>query len=98
MKDFMPACIMLCIMLTMSLILFITMAVDKRRARLGKYRISEARLFLLALLGGGIGGWIGMYTFHHKTKHMKFVILFPLISIIQLAALIYLFIQVYISR
>ena len=78
------------LLLIMSLILFTAMGVDKRRAKRQQFRIPEARLFLLALLGGGAGGWAGMYVFHHKTKHMKFVVLFPVIAAVQLAGLVYL--------
>ena len=87
-----PFCLLLGIMVIMSLILFITMGADKRRAKREMYRVPEARLFLLALLGGGPGGWAGMYAIHHKTKHMKFVILFPIIAIVQLGGLLYLLI------
>ena len=88
MKDFffsnVPAALYMLIIIVMSLVLFIMMGIDKHRARLGQFRIPEARLFLLALLGGGLGGWIGMYAFRHKTKHLKFVLLFPVIALIQL--------------
>lgn len=75
----------------MSLVCFLVMGSDKRRARRGARRVPEARLFLLALLGGGVGGLLGMYAFRHKTRHLKFVIGFPLIAAVQLLAAIYLF-------
>lgn len=78
----------LCIM---SLISMLAMGIDKLKARRGARRIPEARLFLLALLGGGVGGWLGMYAFRHKTKHMKFVIGFPIIAAVQVLAALYLF-------
>ncbi len=95
MKEFFssPAMLLLCIMIIMSIILFLTMAVDKRRAVKGRYRVPERRLFILAILGGAIGGWGGMYAFHHKTRHLKFVICFPLFAILQLAGLIWMFIM-----
>lgn len=74
-----------------SLILFFTMALDKHRAIKGARRVPEKRLFLLALLGGGIGGFFGMYAFRHKTKHLSFILLFPTIALIQAAACIYLY-------
>ena len=64
-------------------LLFILMGVDKFKAIKGAYRIPEATLFLVALLGGGLGGTFGMYSFRHKTKHLKFVIGFPLIAVVQ---------------
>ena len=87
-----PASVYMIIIIVMSLVLFMIMGIDKRRARLGMFRVPEATLFLLALLGGGIGGFIGMYSFRHKTKHLKFVLLFPALALIQLSGFFYLLI------
>lgn len=65
---------------------FIIFGIDKRRAVKNRWRISESTLFLLALIGGSIGALAGMYAFHHKTKHIRFVIGIPLILILQIAA------------
>ena len=81
-------CLLFFIMLSMSLILFFAMGADKRRAKRGMYRIPDMRLFMLALSGGGTGGLAGMYCFRHKTKHLKFVIIFPLLAAAQLLGLI----------
>lgn len=70
-----------------NLTLFILMGVDKRRAKLHKWRISEKSLFLFSLFGGSIGGIIGIYTFKHKTRHLKFTFGFPIILILQLIIL-----------
>lgn len=51
---------------------FIIMGVDKKRAIRGAWRISEASLFLTALVGGSLGCTLGMHYFHHKTKHWYF--------------------------
>ena len=58
----------------MSLITFVTFGVDKRRAVRHQYRISENALFIISIIGGGIGGWLGMKMFHHKTQKPKFLI------------------------
>ena len=50
---------------------FIIMGVDKKRAIRGAWRISEASLFLTALLGGSLGCILGMQHFRHKTKVTK---------------------------
>lgn len=63
---------------------FILMGVDKRRARRGRWRISEKALFLPAVLGGALGGVLGMRVFHHKTKHWYFKYGMPLLLILQL--------------
>lgn len=74
----------------MSLVTFLVMGSDKRRAKRGARRVPEARLFLLALLGGGVGGFLGMYAFRHKTRHLHFVIGFPLIAAVQILGALYL--------
>lgn len=55
-----------------SLAAFFLMGFDKGRARRGGRRVRERDLFLLALLGGSPGAILGMYTFHHKTRHASF--------------------------
>lgn len=71
-------------LLVINLIAFLAMYIDKKRAKWGKWRIKESTLFVLVLLGGGIGGIAGMYTFRHKTKKPGFVIGFPAILIIEI--------------
>ena len=75
----------------MSLVSFLVMGSDKRRAKQGARRVPEARLFLLALLGGGVGGLLGMYVFRHKTRHLQFALGFPLIAAVQVLGALYLF-------
>ena len=81
-----------------SLFLFFAMALDKRRAVRGRRRIPERRLFLLAFLGGAIGGFFGMRAFRHKTKHTKFVVGFPALAIFQAAVWLVLVLWPVISR
>ena len=45
---------------------------DKRQAKGGRRRTPEKSFFFLALLGGALGGILGMYAFHHKTRHWYF--------------------------
>ena len=75
-------------LLLINLIAFLAMYIDKKRAKWGKWRIKESTLFTLVLLGGGIGGIAGMYTFRHKTKKPRFVIGFPAILIIETISII----------
>lgn len=71
-----------------NLITFAMMAADKAASKTNGYRIAERKLFLCALLGGGIGGTIGMFYFHHKTKHKQFLFGFPAIAVIQAAIIL----------
>jgi len=61
------------------------MGIDKRKAKRHSRRIPEKVLFLFPLLGGSIGGLVGMYLFHHKTRHWYFRFGFPLILAVQAA-------------
>ena len=70
---------------------FLSMAVDKVKARKGAWRVPEKTLFLFAILGGGLGSWIGMYTFRHKTKHWYFVVGIPMIFVIEMMAFLHLY-------
>lgn len=80
-------------LLIINIISFITMYIDKKRAKWGKWRIKESTLFTLALIGGSIGGIAGMYTFRHKTKKTRFIVGFPLVLIVQIISIIILLIE-----
>ena len=67
----------------LSLILCIFMYIDKQRAIKQEWRIRESTLFILAFLGGAIGGVLGMYLFRHKTKHNSFAFGFPLLAAVH---------------
>lgn len=71
----------------MSIVLLGMMGADKRRARLGRRRVSEQRLLLLALLGGAAGGWVGMRLFRHKTKHKLFALGLPAMTVLHVILL-----------
>ncbi|CAM4085037.1 DUF1294 domain-containing protein [Listeria booriae] len=70
---------------------FATMGIDKAKAQKHQWRIPEATLLLCAFLGGGIGSWIGMYFFHHKTHKWKFKILVPLAIVLHVGVIFYLY-------
>ena len=72
-------------LLFINLFAFILMGLDKRKAKRGAWRIPERTLFLPVLLGGGASGCLGMWTFHHKTRHWYFRYGIPAILVVQLA-------------
>ena len=68
---------------------FIVMGVDKKRAIRKAWRIPEATLFLLSLIGGSAGSILGMQVFRHKTRHWYFKYGMPAILILQLALILW---------
>lgn len=79
--------------LAINIIAFLAMGIDKWKAKRDAWRIPEQTLISLVLLGGGIGGIAGMYTFRHKTKKPRFFIGFPAILIIEIILVIYLLLK-----
>ncbi len=77
-------------LLAINAVTFIVYGIDKYKAKKAKWRISEATLLLLAVLGGSIGAWMGMKVWHHKTMHKKFKYGIPAILLIQIALITYL--------
>lgn len=77
-------------LIIINIIAFMLMGIDKRKAIRHQWRIPERTLFISALLFGSIGANVGMYVFRHKTKHRKFVILMPMILILQIAGAIWI--------
>lgn len=71
-------------LIVINLIGYAMMGMDKKRAIRGAWRISEASLFLTALMGGALGCTLGMNYFRHKTKHWYFKFGMPLILLIQI--------------
>ena len=69
---------------------FAIMGIDKRKAIKRTFRIPEATLFIVALIGGSIGSIAGMQVFRHKTRHWYFVFGMPAILVIQIALLVFL--------
>ena len=77
------------ILIGINVLTFLVYGIDKWRAVHGSWRISEASLLMLAVVGGSIGALLGMKVWHHKTMHKKFKYGLPFILLAQIA-LIYL--------
>ena len=80
-------------LLAINVVAFIMYGIDKYKAKKAKWRIPEATLLLLDVLGGSIGAWMGMKVWHHKTMHKKFKYGIPAILLIQIALMAYLHIK-----
>lgn len=73
---------------------FLLMGIDKFRAKRRGFRIPEATLFIIAIIGGSIGSLLGMHVFRHKTRHRSFTIGMPVILVIQIIFVLILIFQV----
>jgi len=83
--------IMIIVLVVINLIAFILYGVDKHRAKNHQWRISEKTLIGIAVIGGSIGAILGMYIFHHKTKHWYFRYGLPAILIVQVVLVFVLY-------
>ena len=79
-------------LLIVNAVSFLLMLTDKQKAKKKLWRIPESTLLLSAAIGGSIGSLAGMYTFRHKTKHLKFTLGVPVILVLQMAA-VFLFLR-----
>ena len=73
-----------------NIVSFFLYGIDKYKAKKNKWRISEATLLMIAVIGGSIGAWAGMRLWHHKTMHKKFKYGIPIIIIMQVSLVVYL--------
>lgn len=70
-------------MTLINIVTFVVFGLDKRKAKKHLWRIPEATLIGLALIGGSIGAFLGMRLFHHKTHHVKFYVGVPVIFVME---------------
>ena len=75
--------------IAVNLVTFVTYGIDKYKSIKRKWRISEATLLTMAVIGGSIGAWTGMKVWRHKTMHKKFTIGIPIVFVIHLFIVIY---------
>ena len=69
-----------------NIVLYVTMVIDKKKAIKDQWRIPEKNMFILAVLGGGLGGLCAMVFKRHKNRHMDFILVFTMTSILHMVA------------
>ena len=85
-KDTTP--FLLVYLLLLNLVGFVLYGIDKAKSKhKGSNCILERVLLWVARLGGGVGCWLGMMLFRHKTKHERFMALVPLWTVLWAVAL-----------
>ena len=81
------------ILLVWNFAVFILYGADKRLAGIGGRRIRERTLLASAFMLGGIGAWLGMYFFRHKTRHKSFILTVIPAAFVQAAAIIFVILR-----
>ena len=77
-------------LIVVNLIGFALYGIDKAKSKGKGRRIPERTLFLVAAIGGALGCWLGMMLFRHKTKHIRFKVLVPLLTVVWTVAVVLL--------
>lgn len=77
-------------LVAVNVVTFVFYGLDKWKARRGRWRIPEAALLWLAVLGGSPAALLAMWLFRHKTKHNKFRYGVPAILAVQVGVAILL--------
>lgn len=74
----------------MNIVGLLIMKIDKSFAKIkGARRVPEKNIWMIAIMGGSIGTFFGMYLFRHKTKHIIFRVGIPFVFLSQLIGFIY---------
>ena len=82
----------------MNIAAFLLYGIDKWKSCHAKWRVTEARLLTVALLGGSLGAFLGMKIWHHKTLHPRFRYGLPLILFLHLALTLFALYYFYFYR
>ncbi|MEM7472459.1 MAG: DUF1294 domain-containing protein [Pseudomonadota bacterium] len=61
-------------LIVVNVVSFVVIAMDKSRARAGKWRIPEGNLIALAAMGGWVGAKLGQKVFRHKSRKQPFAL------------------------
>ena len=84
-----PLHVVLAYFITVNVLGLVLFGIDKWKAKHDKWRISEATLLSVTVIGGSIGAWVGMKVWHHKTMHKKFKYGIPLVMVLQFSLLLF---------
>ena len=74
----------------LSVVTFAVYGWDKAQAQRAARRVPERSLHLLAVAGGFVGGWLGMFVFHHKTRKPVFKVVLAVSTVAWAAITVWL--------
>lgn len=79
---------MLYYLLIISVVSVFTCVYDKIAAKRKWRRVREAHLHLLSILGGAFFMYLTMLAIRHKTKHLSFMIVLPIMIVLHATLII----------
>lgn len=88
-KKSQPLKLLILYLIIVNTVSFVMYGIDKRNASRKRWRTPEVHLLGIAVAGGSLGAWAGMYTFRHKTRHLKFKYGIPVIGVLQVGMAVY---------
>ncbi|MCI6266351.1 MAG: DUF1294 domain-containing protein [Erysipelotrichaceae bacterium] len=63
-------------LISINFVAFFLCYFDKKKAIHHQWRIAESTLLIISFMGGCFGMMFGMYLFHHKTRKIKFKLVY----------------------
>ncbi len=82
---------LICYLIIINALGFAFMLADKQKAIKNKWRIPEATLLGVSLLGGSLGCFLGMQIFRHKTRKPLFFLGIPTMLVLQILLLVFMY-------
>ena len=83
--------ILLIYLVAISLLAVILTVRDKNAARKDAWRVKERTLIVASALGGSVAMLLTMLAVRHKTRRAQFMVGIPLIILIQVAIVVFVF-------
>lgn len=77
-------------LLSVNVLTLAVYVIDKIKAKLHAWRVSELTLLALAAVGGSVGAMVAIFVVRHKSRHLKFRYGVPLILLLQAALAVWL--------
>lgn len=82
-------------LLIINIIAIIITGYDKLCAKKRSWRVKERTLMFISILGGSVGMYVTMHLIRHKTRHLKFMLGIPVIIILQILLMWFIWSKIY---
>ncbi len=82
-------------LLIINIVAIIITGYDKLCAKRHSWRVKERTLMLISAIGGSVGMYVTMQLIRHKTRHIKFMLGIPLIIVLQIVLIWFIWSKFY---